>query len=202
MRILPQYIAFIVGSLLMGAALPAQAVSFNVGANANSSTGGTPLNTGLSFTAGQSLSITASPTDLWSAGALPRWSNANGLIGNLFATGSDESGQVLGTLIGQNFGNYTQGGFTAAYGSLIGDIGGTKFKIGTNFNATAPTTGVLSLLYWDENNGDNTNSILVNVNPSTAVPEPSSFLIYPVGAFALFRLRRQMSARKANRLDA
>ena len=98
-----------IAAFMTVAALSAQAVApsttsgtFDVKARENSSSGGSGLDT-IFVTAGQTFSVIAGTTDLWSAGALPRWSNANGLTGNLFATGSDESGATAGTQIGQIF---------------------------------------------------------------------------------------------------
>ena len=53
------------------AATASQALTVNVDAAANSSTGGVGLDT-LSLTAGQAFSVSVDPLDLWSAGALPR----------------------------------------------------------------------------------------------------------------------------------
>jgi hypothetical protein len=128
---------------------------------------------------GQSFTVSAAVTDLWSAGALPRWSNADGLTGPLFATGSDESGQPAATLIGTNFGLHTQFSFSAPYGSLVGEIGGTYLLLGTNYAGTAPAGGgTLTLFYWDSNNGDNTGSIRVTIDtPVAHVPEGGAGLI-------------------------
>ena len=174
------------------AAFSAQASSYTVGSFANSSTGGSALDT-ISLTAGQTFSVTAAVTDLWNAGPLPRWSNANGLTSSLFATGSDDSGEVLGTQIGQSFGSYTQDGFTAAYGQLVGKVGAQYFALGTNATATTSSAGTLKLFYWDSNNSDNTGSILVNV---TAVPEPESYAMLIAGLGLMGVIARR---RKANR---
>jgi len=171
----------------------AQAATFDVYASANSSSGGTGLNT-VSLLAGQSFSVTVSPTDLWNAGPLPRWSNADGLTGNLLATGTDESGQAAGTLIGQNFGMYSQGGLSAAFGTLVGQIGsGNFFVVGTNYSGVAASTGVLKLFYWDSNRGDNSQFVTATV---TAVPEAGQVSmalagLAVVGAGAFLRQRRQ-----------
>lgn len=75
-----------------------------VQALANSSSGGVGSSTGVFLTAGQAFTVVVDPGDLWNAGPLPRWSNADGLTGPLYATGSDDSLQAVGTLIGSNFG--------------------------------------------------------------------------------------------------
>jgi hypothetical protein len=165
---------------LIGLSAPSHAVVVTVDAFANSTSGGTGVAT-ISLTAGEQFTVTASPTDLWSAGALPRWSNANGLTGaNLYATGSDDSGKPAGTLIGPgNFGTYTQKGLTAPYGALVGEIGnGPFFFIGTNFNGFASATGALSLFYFDSNNSDNSGSISATVS---AVPEPATWAMMILG---------------------
>jgi hypothetical protein len=169
-------VALVLSALLATAS--AQAASFVVDAFANSSSGGTGLDT-ISLTVGNSFSVSASADDLWSAGALPRWSNADGLTGDRFATGTDESGEAAGTHIGTNFGLHSQGNLSAAYGTLVGQIGGGDFfVIGTSFSGTASATGTLKLFYWDSNNFDNTASITANVN---AVPEPETYALMLAG---------------------
>src|SRR3954462_5946776 len=113
-------------ALLSVAAVSSQASSFTVDAMTNSSSGGAGLNT-ISLAGGEAFSVSVDAGDLWNAGALPRWSNANGLTGNLYATGSDDSGNVAGTLIGVAFPTWTQDGYTAAYGALVGKIGSQYF---------------------------------------------------------------------------
>src|SRR5688500_5795112 len=85
-------------------ATSASAAEFVVEAQANSSSGGTALNTGLLFNTGQLFTVSSNVLDLWSAGALPRYSDANGLIGPRLAVPGDDSGQPAGTLIGTSFG--------------------------------------------------------------------------------------------------
>ena len=154
------------------AAVPASAVTVVVDAADNSSSGGVGAASGLTLALGDVLSVLVDPADLWNAGALPRWSNADGLTGDRVATGSDESGEASGTLIGQDFGLWTQNGFTAPYGSLVGEINGVYQLLGTNFSGTAWASGDLNLFYWDSNNGDNTQSISATVS---LVPEPATW---------------------------
>jgi len=158
----------------------ANATTFTVAAMGNSSSGGTALAT-IALHAGQSFHVTASTNDLWSAGALPRYSDANGLTGTRFAAATDDSGQPVGTQIGTNFGTWTQSGFSAPYGALVGQIGSTFTLLGTNFSGTAAATGTLKLLYWDSNNGDNTGTVAATV---TAVPEPAVWALM-IGGFGL-----------------
>jgi hypothetical protein len=197
--------AFYICALIAGLAglgtSSARAVTVDVFAQANSSTGGAGALTGVSLTFGQAFTVSAGLTDLWNAGPLPRWSNADGLIGPLLATGSDDSGQLAGTLIGSIFFPlHTQGGFTAPYGSLVGEIGGSGifFLVGTNFSGTANATGQLSLYYWDSNNGDNTGSIAANISAS-AVPGPIAGAGLPgvvmvLGGLIAWRRRRMAAA--------
>ncbi|HJV63785.1 MAG TPA: PEP-CTERM sorting domain-containing protein [Albitalea sp.] len=157
----------------------AHAANFVVDALANSSSGtGVGLAT-VSLTAGQSFSVAVDPGDLWSAGALPRWSNADGLTHNLFATGSDDSGQAAGTQIGADFGLWTQGNLTAPFGTLVGRIdSGDFFVIGTAFSGVASASGTLNLYYWDSNNGDNTEHVTASIS---AVPEPETYALMLAG---------------------
>jgi hypothetical protein len=173
-------------------AAPALATTFTVDAIANSSTGGTGLNT-INLTAGQGFTVTANPLDLWSAGNLPRWSNANGLIQDLFATGTDESGESPGTQIGAAFVLYTQGTLTAPYGALVGQIdSGAFFLIGTSFSGVAATSGTLKLFFWDENNGENANSIVADVTAAeTPVPAALPLFATGLGALGLLGWRRK-----------
>ena len=165
--------------------------SFSVYAKDNSSNGGEGLHTGLSFSAGDLFTVSVDPNDLWNAGDLPRWSNADGLVGNLYATGTDESLQPAGTLIGQNFGLLDQNGLSAPYGALVGEIEDNYFLLGTNFVGAAPASGELELYYWDSNSYDNTESLAaVNVTVNAA-PEPTTLLLLGLGLIGLAGGRRK-----------
>lgn len=182
----------VVAAAAFAAASTAGATEFTVDAKANCACdNGTGVST-LSLTAGQSFSVTVSANQLWSAGELPRWSNANGLVGDLLATGTDASGQAAGTLIGTSFGNLDQAGLSAPYGSLVGQIGGgSYFLVGTNYAGQAATAGVLKLYYWDAGNFDNVGSITANVNIA-AVPEPGTYALMAGGlALVGFLARRR-----------
>ena len=138
------------------------------------------------FSAGESFSVTVAADDLWSAGGLPRFSNADGLTGDLVAIAGDDSGGITpGTLIGQDWGTY--GAFH--YGELVGQIGsGPVFAVGTDFHGTANATGELKLFYWDSGYDDNFGSITATI----AVPEPANIALMglALGAFALVRRRK------------
>jgi len=173
----------------------AHAATFLVSAMGNSSTDGSALST-ISLTSGELFQVSVDPNDLWSAGPLPRWSNADGLTGNRVATGTDESGEAAGTLIGQDFGTWTQNGLTAPFGTLVGEINGVFHVLGTSFSGAAWDTGTLNLFYWDSNNFDNSGSISADVTAAAGVvPEPATWGMMILGfgmAGAMFRRRRQL----------
>jgi hypothetical protein len=173
---------------------PANATDFVVGAQANSSTGGVPLST-ISLTAGQVFTLTADTHDLWSAGALPRLSDANGLIVNRIASPLDDSGPRDGvTQITAVFPLWTQNGFTAPYASLVGLVGTQYQVLGTNFTGSFSQAGTLQLFFWDENNGDNTGDITVHINAAApGVPEPAAWglMLLGFGAIGLSMRRRR-----------
>jgi hypothetical protein len=168
----------------LGLAAPASAATVVVDAFANSTTGGIGADAGF-LTLGETYSVSVPLTDLWNAGDLPRWSNANGLTGpNLVATGTDDSHQPAGTVIGVNTVDWTQGGLTAPFGSLVGSIGGGSFfLIGTSFSGSAPASGELLLWYFDQNNADNTEHVTATVTTAitTGVPEPSTWAMMILG---------------------
>ncbi len=170
----------------------AASVDFDVYAKANSTSGsGTGLNTGLIYSVGDSITGSVDVNDLWNAGSLPRWSNADGLVANLFATGTDDSGQIAGTQIGRDFGAWTQHGETFAYGSLVGEINNIFFLLGTNFNVTAMQAGVLSLYYWDSNSSDNTGLVTVSIDTGmSAVPVPAAVWLFGSGLIGFFGARK------------
>jgi hypothetical protein len=158
-------------------ATSAQAVV--VTAFTNSSSGGTGSSTGVILALGQNFTVTVDPNDLWNAGALPRWSNADGLTGPRFAVLGDDSGQAPGTLIGQDFGLWGQDGLNLPYGTLVGKIGvGDFFEIGTSFSGPANAAGELKLFYWDSNFSDNTQYVTAQIS---AVPEPSTWAMMILG---------------------
>jgi hypothetical protein len=167
----------IVAGLACVSATSARAVV--VQALANSSSGGVGSSTGVILTAGQIFAVDVDPGDLWNAGDLPRWSNADGLTHILLATGTDDSQQPAGTVIGTDFGLWVQGGLSAPFGTLVGKIGaGNFFEIGTHFSGPANASGELTFYYWDSNNGDNTQFVTANIS---AIPEPSTWAMMILG---------------------
>jgi hypothetical protein len=177
---------------LLGGISTARAIPYIVDALANSSSGGSGAAT-ITLAAGEWFSISVSPSDLWNAGPLPRWSNADGLIVKLYATGTDESGQAAGTLIGDIFPLYTQSGLTAPYGALVGKIdGGAYFLVGTSFSGPAPNAGELKLFYWDSNNYDNSEHVTIEANV-TKVPDGGlSITLLGIALSGLAALRRRI----------
>ena len=176
-------------SLAASAALlssPASATPYLVDAFANSSSGGTGVAT-IALTSGQAFTVSVDPNDLWNAGDLPRWSNADGLTGNRLATGTDDSGQPINTLIGVNFGLFNDHSISAPYGTLVGEINGVYQALGTAFNGLAWATGTLNLFYWDSNFSDNSEHITADVaaRPIDAVPEPGALALLGAGLLML-----------------
>ncbi len=77
-----------------------------------------------------------------------------------------------------------------AYGTLVGSIDNNFFAIGTNFAGDAIATGELKLWYWDSNNFDNEESILLTVITGN-LPEPSIIALMGLGLARLGFVRRR-----------
>lgn len=184
--------------LALSVPLQSMATLYQVKALENSTSGGVGLAVG-AFVVGDAFTVSVNPLDLWNAGSLPRWSNADGLTGPLAATGAadtngDNPGVASGVNISANFGNWNQGGLSAPYGTLVGEWGnavGTYFTIGTNYAGVAADSA-LKLYYFDSNNGDNSGSILANVNVA-AVPEPETYgmMLFGLGMVGFMVRRRK-----------
>lgn len=176
-------------ALTLSVAVPASAATFVVDASLHSinSGAGSGLATGLVVGLGDIVTVSSSTDDLWSAGALPRWSDGGGLVGDRFATGSDDSGELAGTLIGSDFGLPDILGFSAPFGSLVGRYGDGSFQLfGANFGGAATGSGALTLFYWDTFTGDNFGDITFDVSAVTptqtgAVPEPAAWALLLLG---------------------
>ena len=175
--------ALVMTAALALGATSASAATFVVKAMDNSSSGGTALNTGIALTAGQTLTVSSSTNDLWSAGAADRISDANGLTGLRLATALDDSGKPVGSVIGGNYGILNTAGLAAPFGSLVGRIGSSLQLIGANYTGPAWATGTLELFYWDSNSGDNFGQITFDINAksSGAVPEPTTWAMMLAG---------------------
>ncbi len=158
------------------AAAGAATVSVLVEAEANSSAGiGVGKTTGVILTAGDVFSVSADPLDTWTLGDGPRTGNADGLSFSIF-------------------GNYTQGGLSTLFGTLVGRIGsGDFFRIGLTFAGPATSTGELLLYNWDSNSGDNSGSILATIETTVVAntPLPGALLMFGSGLLGLGSLRRK-----------
>ena len=182
--------------------LQSMAAVYEVKALENSTNGGTGVAVA-AFTVGDAFTVSVNPLDLWNAGALPRWSNADGLTTSLLATGAadtngDNPGVAAGVQIGQVFANWSQGGLVAPYGALVGEWGnslGSFFLIGTNYAGVAADSA-LNLYYFDSNNGDNTGSILADVNVA-AVPEPETYAMLLAGLGLIGFMSRRRNKNQA-----
>jgi len=175
--------------VLFTLSITAQAAVYEVKARKNATSGGVGVSVA-ALSVGSLFTVTVDPLDLWSAGQDPRWSNANGLTGpNLLSTGlADVTGdrptnaRGAGTLIGTNFGNWSQGGLTAPYGALVGEWGnsvGQYFLIGTQYSGVA-VDSQLKLFYFDSNKLDNKGSVFVSLSVA-AVPEPETYALMLLG---------------------
>ena len=182
----------VAGLLVAVAAVPVHAATVVVQAQANSITGGSAVVFG-PVSSGQTLTVSSSTNDLWSAGPPYRISDANGLVGYREATAGDDSGQAPGTQIGANYGTFTLYGFSAPYGALVGRIGSAYQLLGANFSGAAWGSGNLELFYWDGYSGDNFGEITFKIS---AVPEPSTWALAILG-FGIVGagLRRQRKQR-------
>ena len=163
---------------LVGAA-SASTVTVDVDAVTNSTGGGVGYDTGIALTLGEAYTVSADVLDTWSLGGndpgCTRESNADGLTAC--------------------FGTYSQGGLTALYGTLVGQIGtGDFFVIGSDFSGLATADGTLSLYLFDSNQGDNSGFITATITAPAAVPLPAAGLLMVGALGGLGALRRRKAA--------
>jgi hypothetical protein len=150
----------VVASGLLMALGHSQAATFEVFARDNSTAysnndivpPAAPLDTGLSFVNGQTLTVTASGS----------WNGGCGSIG------PDGGGACSGTASGPQ--DY----------SLVGRIGlaGSYFQIGSSYSAPVSGNGHLFLAFVDSDAANNTGSVMATIS---AVPEPATYALLIAG---------------------
>ncbi len=122
--------------------------------------------TGLTLSAGTTYNFSVvDPATLWSAGSdspYPRELNANGINPAYY-------------------GQWTEYGFTANYGALVGEAGSTFFLIGTGLT-TIGLSGDLKVGYWDSYYPDNSGAQTLSIS---AVPEVSTWAMMILGFLGL-----------------
>lgn len=178
-------IGAVVGLTYLAMAGPANAAFIAVDALGND-WGASGADTGMSLDIGDTLWVDVATDDCWSAGAPPRDSNADGLM--VIDNNSCQVGN-------STFGDYTDSGLAAPFGSLVGTIGGgNPFLIGTHFDAPVSESGALLLWYWDSRGSDNSGFITADVQVHKA-PEPAALGFLGLGlALIGYRARRRKLA--------
>ena len=171
-----------VQSAFPAGAATAAPVPINVFAQANSTSGGVFLDTGIDVGATDILVVSVAEDDCWSAGVADRTTNANGLVG--FSTNACRPVATF------DYGLHNQFGQSFPYATLVGRIGlaGTPFVVGTDFNAVLGQSGRLYFAFWDSNSGDNTGFITANVD---VVPEPATLALLGAGLSGVIARRRR-----------
>ena len=141
--------------------------------------------TGVTLSAGQTynFSVANPDTTFWSAGSEQPYSHdstANGINPTL-----------------SGYGQWTEYGFTANFGALVGEAGTTFFLIGTSLTASG-LTGDLKVGYWDSYYPDNFGSQTLTI---AAVPEPATWAMLVLGfagiGFVAYRRKSNHSFRLA-----
>ncbi len=153
---------------------PASATTYTVDALANSIS--TPLDTGLVLNSADtySFSVENALTTIWSAGAETPYSRDS------TAAGIDP--------VASGYGQWTQNGFTANYGALVGHTTTNGyFLIGTGMIGSG-YAGDLQLMYWDSYYGDNSGTQTLDVN---RVPEPVTLSLFGAGLLGAAAMRRK-----------
>jgi hypothetical protein len=143
-----------------------------VDAKANSVSNGTGVDAFL-LSAGESFSVTAS--GIWQ----------NDPSGGSYISGPD----------GHSDQSFTLGSYTFDVGTLVGELDGTFFKVGSNYSGVASTGGELALFYWDSDASNNLGFVQATVTGTPAVspvPEPANLALMALalGAFALTSRRK------------
>ena len=182
--------------ILLSANANSAIIDFDVSAIGNSVIGGAGRDTGLTFSEGESITGSVNENDYWSANPSRGlfWSNANGLIEDVFATGSDESGKDAGVRIGRQYPRtWSHNGLTTTFGTLVGAINNTYFVLGTDFDIVAPESGTLSLFYWDNVADDNAGLVTVSIdnNAVSNVPVPAAVWLFGSGLVGLIGVNRK-----------
>ena len=166
---------------LSGLGAHAATVSYTVYAQQNSTALSThdasPLDTGLVFTAGDLLTVTASGT--WDGGCGVAF-GPDGALAAGFACGAP--------LIDATTGLY--------YFSLVGRIGtGNWFTLGSSFSNTVTSSGHLFLGFLDTDSANNSGSVTARVTGGvSAIPEPGTLALLLAAAGAGLMVPRRRAA--------
>ncbi|HEX4028640.1 MAG TPA: PEP-CTERM sorting domain-containing protein [Rhizomicrobium sp.] len=168
----------IAGSIAMAGA--ANAAAFTVEALSDSIA--SPLDTGLILNPALTYDFAvANPANIWSAGSnspYSRDSTANGI-----------------DPVASHYGQWTQNGFTANFGALVGfTTADGYFLIGTGPIDLSGLTGDLQLMYWDNNYPDNSGQQVLDVS---SVPEPVTLSLFGAGLVGAAAMRRRRKVGKA-----